>query len=369
MVWNLKQLASKKLTSSQYITDKEINVNNEINKLYKKSLLISGSIGSFAILLYYLPCDLWPVFFNYGSFTISLFGASIDIQPVSQIYNVICLILELYALGLVHIYLVKQLSKITQFPNEQNPLKDLHKDELVKISLENFNSKEKEIGLNPYYGLSKSFVISLLIFNKAKAFLSNAIIKIVFQKFAGRYVLRLYTDLLGMPIYFFWNAYATREVFLRAKYYMLSQNLIDLTTEYVVNKHGNNDDVKKILYELLQLISIKKRTFSSSHYVFSIKLLQSFDVPVLNNYTISNNFIEHLKKLPESAVHDILLLFVTGMLIDGNLSKREIKEIKKIKQEINSSQPILELCEEYETAFKNGQGETFVRNFFNMIKF
>jgi hypothetical protein len=364
MVWNLKKIASQSLSVNQKIIDKEINLNKEIDKLFKKSILISGSIGSFAILLYYLPCDLFPLFFSLGTFSFTLFGSSIELQPISQIYNVVCLIAELYSLGLLHIYLVKKLSVIIQFPREQNLLKELHKNELIKISLENFNSKEKEIGLNPYYGLSKAFIIGILVLNKAKAFLSNAIIKIVFQKFAGRYVLRLYTDLIGMPIYFFWNALATREVFLRAKYYMLSQNLIDLTTEYVVKKHGNNEDVKKILYELLQLISIKKRSFSSSHYVFSLKLLQSFDVPVISEYTISNNFIENFKKLPEDVAHDILLLFVTGMLIDGDLSKREIKEIKKIKEELDNHQPILELCDQYIIAFRKGEGETFVRNLF-----
>lgn len=364
MVWNLKKLAAKRLSVSKEIIDKEISLNKEIDKLFNKSILISGSIGAIAVLLYYLPCDLFPLFFRTGTFSISLFGTSMELQPISQIYNVICLIAELYLLGLLHIYLVKELSIITQFPREKNTLKDLHKDELIKISLENFNSKEKEIGLNPYYGLSKAFIISILVFNKAKAFLSNAIIKIIFQKFAGRYVLRLYTDLIGMPIYFFWNAYATREVFLRAKYYMLSQNLIDLTTEYVVKKHGDNEDVKKILYELLQLISIKKRSFSSSHYVFSLKLLQSFDIPVMREYTITNNFIENLKKLPDDVAHDILLLFVTGMLIDGDLSKREINEIKKIKKELDNHQPILELCDQYVIAFKKGDGETFVRKLF-----
>jgi len=364
MVWNLKKIASKSLSVSQEIIDKEINLNKEIDKLFKKSILISGSIGALAILFYYLPCDLFPLFFSLGNFNVSLFGASIEINPISQIYNVICLMAELYSLGLLHIYLVKKLSVIIQFPREQNLLKDLHKDELIKISLENFKSKEKEIGLNPYYGLSKALIIAILVFNKVKAFLSNAIIKIVFQKFTGRYVLRLYTDLIGMPIYFFWNAYATREVFIRAKYYMFSQNLIDLTTDYVVKKHGNNEDVKNILYELLQLISIKKRAFSSSHYVFSLKLLQSFHVSVMSEYTISNNFIENLKKLPEDVIHDMLLLFITGMLIDGDLSKREIKEIEKIKSELDNDQPILALCDQFLIAFKKGEGETFARNLF-----
>jgi hypothetical protein len=158
--------------------------------------------------------------------------------------------------------MVTELSTILKFKYDKSHNLEIHRDELIKISLENFGSKEKEIGIDPYVELSKTYVYLLLILNRAKAFLSNLIIKIVVRKLVGRYVIRIYTDLLGMPIYFFWNAFACRKVFKRTIFYFYAQNLIDLIIVNMYKKYGKNEDIKSVLYELLATVAVNKREFS-----------------------------------------------------------------------------------------------------------
>ena len=362
MNWNLKKLANQRLNDQVIDFDYQNEISVLKRRYYFKYVITSGIIGALAVLVYYLPVDLFPEFFKIGTFIITLSKNNFEISPIPILFSVFCLILELYILGLINIRMVKDLSEILNFKYDKNNFSEIHKKELIKISLEDFSSNEKEIGIDPYSELSKTVIIIFFIFNKAKAFLSNLVIKLLVRKLAGRYVLRLYTDLLGMPIYFFWNAYACRKVYRRTIFYFYSQNLTDYLVNYLFQKYGSSQEIKSILYELLTTVAVKKHELSSTHYVYSFKLLSQFGVPFQEKYERKKDFVIHLKNLENDLAKDLLLLFVTGIIIDGSINKAELREIEQLKKELNVDSGVLYQVEEYLKAYKNGEAELFLEN-------
>ncbi len=361
MILNLKKYAQRKLVSQENGNDEEINNDTLKRIIYFKYTFLSGLIGALAVLLYYLPFHLFPSFFAIGNFQLSLFGFSFEITPIPISFNLLCLMIELFLLGIINVEMVNEITKKLKFKNEKSDYFEMHKIELVNISLENYKSKEKEIGIDPFAELSKFTIVLFFIFNKIKAFLSNLIIKILVRKLAGRYVLRLYTDLVGMPIYFFWNAFACREVYRRTVFYYYSQNLINFTIDYINTKHESSEEIKPILYELLATVAVKKRELNSNHFVFSYKLLGQFQVPFKKKYDLQKNLIDALKQFPDDLTNDLLLLFVTGMIIDGSINRTEKKELDRMREELKGNYPILECYDEYLAAYKRGNAEAFLR--------
>lgn len=361
MIFNLKKYAHRKINSQEIGYHQEINSDLLKRKIYFKYILLSGLIGALAVLLYYLPYHQFPSFFAIGKFQFSLFGFSFEVTPMSISFNLFCLMLELFLLGIINIQMVHEITRYLKFKNEKSDFIEMHKIELVNLSLENYKSKEREIGIDPFAELSGFRIFIFLVFNKIKAFLSNLIIKILVRKLAGRYVLRLYTDLVGMPIYFFWNAFACREVYRRTIFYYYSQNLINFTIDYINSKHGSREEFKPILYELLATVAVKKRELNSSHFAFSYKLLDQFQVPFQKKYDLQKNLIDTLKHFPTDLTNDLLLLFVTGMIIDGSINRIEKKEIHRMHKELEGHFPILECYDDYLNAYKRGQAEIYLK--------
>ena len=358
MEWRLKNIAKKSIVEKE-ILNEDIIVDfdiKEINRLLYRGLFISGSIGSMAVLFYYLPLELYADFFNSWKIQLNLFNTNIEIIPYPLIFNVIFLVLELYLLGLLNIFMIKKLTHITKFPNPNITDSLFHIEEVTNISLENFKSKENELGINPYHGMAKWYLILFLVFNKVKAFASNLIIKTVFRKLLGRYVLRLYMDLLGMPIYFFWNAYATRIVFLRAKYYIFGQELINQYLSDFTIKHKDNEEIKKFVYEVLAHVAIAKREFNAINYYFSHKTIENLGIEVQKNFVPENNLIDSLKRCNSEYINDLIGLFLIGIIADGDINRYEQKYLNELINTFNVKDSLVNDYENLLSEFKNGKG-------------
>jgi hypothetical protein len=256
--------------------------------------------------------------------------------------------------------LIKKLTNITKFPNPNITDSLFHIEEVTKISLENFKSKENELGINPYHGMAKWYLFLFLFINKVKAFASNLIIKTVFRKLLGRYVLRLYMDLLGMPIYFFWNAYATRIVFLRAKYYIFGQELINQYLSDFALKNKDNEEIKKFVYEILAHVAIAKREFNAINYYFSYKTIEKLGIEVQKNFVPESNLIDSLKKCNSAYLNDLIGLFLIGIIADGDINRYEQKYLNELINTFNIKDSLINDYENLLSEFKIGKGVHFL---------
>ena len=330
-----------------------------IQRLYWFSICTSGIIGAFIVLSYYLPLYLFERFFDGYVLNLTLFGTEMTVFWVKELDNMILTFFELYVLGVLNIYVVNKLAWLLGFPNKSNAGFNLHRENLKLISLDKKQKKELELGLNPFMGMSKFGLYAYLLIVRFKAMLSNVILKLVLQRFGSRFLLKVFIDLAAMPIYAFWNGFAAAKLFNRARYYMLSTALTELVAHSA--EESNNPVVAKELKGLLNYIVVLKRDFSEINYFFSTRLLEDINHHELVTNELSTEILDELASLDKASVDLITLIFATGIILDGNISRRERLKLKELATALKDNQNILNRVNDYLNAYKKGRGVQFLK--------
>jgi hypothetical protein len=335
------------------IEEKELR---QINRLQVFTIGLSAFFGALFILLYYLPVHLFADFFNSFVLEVSFMGFEFSFFWLKQLDSFFLTFLELYFLGLLSVFAIQRMGYILDFPSKEQHGFDLHRQNLKLISLEKKQKQELELGLNPYYGMSKFYLFIMLAFARLKAALSNFILKFILQRFGSRYILKIFIDLASMPVYAFWNAWATYRLFLRAKYYIFSVQLTEVITAKISE---NKDDalLKSELEGLLSFIVMLKRDFSEINHYFSSRMLEAIGAEI----TTAVPHFELKKHAENTELNQLILLFATGIILDGAISTRERKYIKSVVRQLDNPPLILLEIDAYLLAYRKGMAVSFLQ--------
>jgi hypothetical protein len=209
-------------------------------------------------------------------------------------------------------------------------------------------------------GMSKIRLYAYLFIVRFKAMLSNVILKVVLQRFGSRFLLKVFIDLAAMPIYAFWNGFAAAKLFNRARYYMLSTELTELVAKAA--EGSDNPLVAKELKGLLNYIVVLKRDFSEINYFFSTRLLEDINHHELVTNELSTDILDELSSLDKASVDLITLIFATGIVLDGKISRRERLKLKELATVLKDNQNILNRVNDYLNAYKKGRGVQFLKS-------
>jgi len=128
------------------------------------------------------------------------------------------------------------------------------------------------------------------------------------------------------------------------------------------NKYKDNPLFKDQIYELLAQISIHKRSFNKTHYFYSNKLFKQFEIDVVPDFKPNFTFKSIINELPEGMAQDIITLFVVGIVIDGDINRREKNTLNFITSEANYTIPVVDKHKELLKAFRMGYGVEFLQN-------
>ncbi len=330
-----------------------------VKRLYWFSICSSGFIGAFIILAYYLPLYLFDSFFDGYVLIVRLFGTELKVFWIKELDNMMLTLLELFVLGILNIYVINKLAWLLGFPSKNSAGFNLHSENLLLISLEKKQKKELELGLNPFMGMSKISLYFYLLIVRFKAMLSNVLLKLFLQRFGSRFLLKVFIDLAAMPIYAFWNGFAAAKLFNRARYYMLSTELTELVAHSA--EESNNPVVAKELKGILNYIVVLKRDFSEINYFFSTRLLEDINHHELVTNELGTEILDELASLDKASVDLITLIFATGIILDGNISRRERLKIRELGSALNDKHNILNRVDDYLKAYKKGRGVQFLK--------
>lgn len=338
----------------------------EIKKIKLRALILSAVAGTLGVLLLYIPPFFWPHIFEWWTVKFLLMGYEIPIPFFALIYGLVLAVTEIYYLVFINIRAVHRIARVCGFPPKDDPDYHFHVKSLVNIGVEKNAKNELSIGLNPLQGYSKFRVVMIFIWNRAKATLSNMVFKMLLRRILGRYVLRVYIELAGIPIMAGWNVYAASKVIDQAKIRILSPGLIQYTILYLHKKYKNDERFKEQIYDVLQFLAVKKRTFHENHYLLSINLIKTFNIEVKQLHEVNDDeFIERLKQLPAEMQDDISYLIIIGMIIDGHLSAQEKQALREMQQ-LHLIDYDIERIKNMMLSFKRGNGVTVLRDQFKM---
>lgn len=288
--------------------------------------LIAGIIGACVVMIVILP-------FHFSSLLdaqhFDLFGYQFDFELYYTIYAVVMIFPEIWLLNMLNIYAVRRICEIYKYPSvSQNDYQE-QVALLTEAGLEMPAKHMQLLEINPYIGLAKFSYYTLLIATKLKATLSNVLVKILVRRFLGRYALRIVTDLIGIPIFAFWNAWSSRQVMRETQMRIVSTAAAkDFMSEF---SKEELTQVEGKLNQLFHFIVQQKRQYNFALYSFIKETLVIF--PELNlKYDQEVKIDELFGSNPEEN-KVIARLLIFGLIIDGTLSVKERLTIRKIAKE------------------------------------
>ncbi|GAB4000576.1 hypothetical protein GCM10028807_53980 [Spirosoma daeguense] len=292
------------------------------------TLILSAMLGVLGVLLLYAPQYLWPHLF--ATTDVTILGTTYEIPLVTSLYGLLLVYLEVNLLIALNLRSVAMIMQVCQFPSAHDAQYDRHLRALADAALEKTNRGILRFGIDPYLNLPRWGLTIFFLLNIAKAAMSNIVLKFFLKRFLGRFALRQVVDLAGMPIYAFWNAWASWQVLHEAQVRIMAPTTIREFVHELYDEWGKDATFRPLVLEALQYVAILKRQYNYAHFLLTETLVDRFDLRV--NAPLMGNFPEQAMQAPESVRRGLERLIVFGVLVDGKLSwleKRRLNELRK----------------------------------------
>jgi len=334
------------------LTDVELK---EIKRVKVTSLFLSGLTGALAVLVLYLPLYIFPSWFPDSKVWIPGMNEYYDLPVIFTVYSLILLVIEIAVLTLINAWVVKEIAHACNYPNPEDHHYESDINALIAIGLDRKIKDQEQLGINPYVGLAKWQLMMYTAFNLMKAALTNFVFKLLVKRVLGRFALRIVMDLAGIPVYAFWNAWATNKVVRESKVRVMASPIIKKTVKDLKGSLEGKEDFRRDLYNMLDFIAISKRAFHYNHYLFSLLLLEEFGVEINPQREYDPKFFERISKSNKEVKEGFEKVVALGMIIDGRLSKRE----RDVVEKLNNSKLIDVTVDELNTMannFNTGKG-------------
>jgi hypothetical protein len=308
--------------NENYSNDPEAFILNEeeskkVRIIYNRALLWSAFLGAIGVIVLFCTKYAFPHLFPRTTIHLPLVNIKFTYNIIFFLYGLVLAYIELYLLYYVNLKAIKKLILACNYPHPSNPN---FKEEIIKL-----------------------------------AALSNIAIRIVVTRIGGKTLGRVFVDMLGVPVFAFWNVLASRKILLEAQIRIFSKPLTEKFVKQMFVEFKDNPEFKNLLYDTLQYISMIKRTYNYSHFMFGDLLLKTFSIPFEKNHILPPNYFERLDKTSVETKRGIEKIIIFGMVVDGKISSSEVVMIKKaIEHHIItlSITEIVDLCRNY----KRGKG-------------
>ncbi|WP_045113963.1 LBF_2804 family protein [Microscilla marina] len=334
------------------LNDKEVKA---IHQIRRWALAWSAALGVLGVLVLYLPIHFFPALFPSISMNLPWWGPA-KVPVVSTIYSIVLVVIEVYFLTIVSLQAVHKMAKVCGFPNIDDPDYEKHLEGLYSIGMERESTEMANYGINPMAGLNKYYLMLVVVINRLKGTITNLLIKLLLKHLLGRVMLRLWINLAGIPVYAFWNAWATNTVLKEAKVRIMAPNMVIQLTDQLYELLKDDEEFKDFLFDALQFIAVIKRKFHHNHYFLVEKLILKFDIETKDQKALGRaQLIDRVNSINPEAREGIAKLFLFGMIIDGKLSLKEKKTLQELQQQglITFDWATLK---SWERSFVNGQG-------------
>jgi hypothetical protein len=303
-----------------------------IRHIHRRTVAASAGAGALGVLLLHVPRHTFPGAFALWTVEVSVAGRAIAIPILWTLYGLVLAVVEISGLVLLNVRAVRDLARACAFPDPEDPDRDLHVRSLVTISVERDARSELGIGLNPWQGYSRARLALMFVLTRLKATLSNVVVKMVVRRILGRYAVRLFVDLAGIPVMAAWNAYAAHRVVQEARARILAPELVRHCVTWLRRRYAGRPAFSGLLYDVLQYVAVKKRAFHENHYLLSMSLLRAFDVPLRRAHEVGPDFVARVSGLDTELREDVVRLIVVGMIIDGRVSGSERRAIRALRE-------------------------------------
>ena len=306
----------------------------QLARIHRHTIVRAGLAGALGVVLLYVPLYLFgESLFPAQDFAVPFLNREISVSPYFLAYSGVLVLLEIWYLTYLNIKSVAEISRVCGHPNPADEYYQDNLEALIAVGIEKKDRKLESLGINPFNNLSKFWLAVFYVLTKMKAALSNALFTLLVKKLMGRYALRQFVDFAGIPIYAFWNIWAARRVMHETRVRAMAPPLILKCVEALYAQQQDNAEFKAHIYDMLQLISESKRSYHYNHFLLSVVLLNKFDVQIKENPDFASDFMNKIAHLSDQTREGFNKLFVFGIMIDGKISRREKKFLRRLYEQ------------------------------------
>ncbi|GAB3503033.1 hypothetical protein GCM10027341_31580 [Spirosoma knui] len=310
------------------------------------TLTMAALLGVLGVLLMYIPQYIWPDLFVDTS--VVFMGSLYKLPLLTTVYGILLIYLEINLLIALNLRGVKTIMQVCQFPRAHDAQYDRHLRSLADAAVQKANRGLVRFGVDPYLNLPRWGLLLFFLATVVKAGLSNLVLKFVVRRSAGSYVLQQVTDFAGMPVYAFWNAWASWQVLHEAQVRVMAPMTIREFVNELYDEWGNNDQFRPLILEALQYAGILKRQYNYAHFLLTETLSDRFELRL--DATLTGHFIERASQAPVEVRRSLERLIVFGALVDGKLSwleRRRLRQLRKKSFLTYSTEDIQRIGDDY----------------------
>ena len=313
-----------------------------LKKVRRQTMLIAGIYGALGVFFLYLPRYIYPEIENLWGQHIQIFFGQIkdfrlelDVRfsLFDLLYGMVLVSIEIWLLTMLDLKAVSRVAALYGFPSDELKKVIDEEREFVYIGLGKEHKKLEEIGINPFQRISKAGVVFLLLVFRLKALISNFLFRMFMKRVLGRLAIRAVIELVAIPVYAFWNAYASAVVIRKINMRMLVDKMMRTTGQIFYNEFKDNSEFKLLIYDTLEYLAIAKKSYHPTDYIYAKHLLQLFQITPEPEHEISENYFETLKNASPDVKTGIGRILLIGFVIDGKIGSLEKRIIRKMQKE------------------------------------
>lgn len=294
----------------------------KIRRLKQRVYFLSAGVGALFVLVSIIPYHYFNIF---GVQHFNIFGYTFDYELYFLIYIMLLIPPEIQLLHVINMRAIKDICDIYKTPVTTEKDYRTQIEILTDAGLEIPPYYLQKFKVNPYLGMPKLEYYGIYVINKTKGALTNFLAKFIVKRFLGRYVLKITVDMVGVPIYAFWDAWASHLVLKEAEIRIVAPS----ASKQFINSFPMEklQAVKDRIPLVVNLVAQHKRKYNYGAYAYIKELAEK--LPGLNFQTDHVIELREIMTGKEDENRLLAKLILFGMMIDGRLTAGERRFIRK----------------------------------------
>lgn len=284
-------------------------------------LAVLGFLG------YYIPVYRAASLFPAVTVTVPLLGET-RLPWGELVWAILLTTVELVLLTFLNIVGVHEIAVATGFLTPET--KRDRTPALLSIGLERKTTEVTRYGIDPFQGLHPWMLFLFNLVLRLKGWLANQAVRYLVRLLLGRYAVRALLDFAGVPLYMAINAYAAHAVLREAKVVLMGPDAVRALVRRL-SGYVPSAAERTLVYDTLQYIAVSKRDFHENHYFLTKSLLELWQVPTEVRHPVPEDYLERLAAAPPRARAVCQAVILSGFVLDGQLSWREIRRLDAMR--------------------------------------
>ena len=307
------------------------------------TLTIAILLGALGVLLFYWPQYNWPDLFRETS--VSIMGSTYALPLVTILYSLLLVYAEVNLLLVFNQWGVQMIMDVCDFPRAHDAQYSQHVQSMADTAQKKSSGGFFHFSLDPYltlprWGLPLFFLLAIV-----KAIFSVLSLEVVFKTLFGKYKVN---QMAYMPLYAFWNLWASWQVLHEAQVRVMAPATIREFVDELYDDWEQNEEFKPLLLEALHFTGVLNRQHNYAHYLLTENLLSRFSLPA--DVSATGQFAERMHQTPVHIRRSLERLVVFGVLIDGRLSwfeKQRLRDLRRVGVLTYSAPEVRQISADY----------------------